>query len=252
MQTNGGKASFGFRVNYPDWGRYLIYVKDKESGHATGGTVYVDWPAWRGRSDKTDPSGIKMLAFSLDKDSYKLGETATAIIPGSAGGRALISIENGSKILKQEWLEVSPQNDTKYTFKITEEMAPNVYLHISLLQPHAQTVNDLPIRMYGVALVFVTNPQTILQPQIKMPEVLRPETDFSITVSERSGKPMTYTLAIVDDGLLDLTNFKTPDPGTNFIRAKRWAFALGICMMMYWELLPDATRRCSAPEEMLP
>ena len=54
------------------------------------------------------------------------------------------------------------------------EMAPNVYLHISLLQPHAQTVNDLPIRMYGIAPVFVTNRQTILQPQIKMPEVLRP------------------------------------------------------------------------------
>jgi len=33
-----------------------------------------------------------------------------------------------------------------------------------------------------------------------------------VTVSEKSGKPMTYTLAIVDDGLLDLTNFKTPDP----------------------------------------
>src|SRR3712207_2025719 len=135
--------------------------------------------------DKTDPSGIKMLAFSLDKDSYKLGETATAIIPGSAGGRALISIENGSKILKQEWLEVSPQNDTKYAFKITEEMAPNVYLHISLLQPHAQTVNDLPIRMYGVAPVSVTNKETILQPQINMPEVLRPETNFQITVKDR-------------------------------------------------------------------
>ncbi|MGR4859945.1 alpha-2-macroglobulin family protein [Bacteroides pyogenes] len=232
LQTNGGKASFGFRVNYPDWGRYLIYVKDKESGHATGGTVYVDWPAWRGRSDKTDPSGIKMLAFSLDKDSYKIGETATAIIPGSAGGRALISIENGSKILKQEWLEVSPQNDTKYTFKITEEMTPNVYLHISLLQPHAQTVNDLPIRMYGVAPVFVTNPQTILQPQIKMPEVIRPETDFSITVSEKNGKPMTYTLAIVDDGLLDLTNFKTPDPWNEFYSRE----ALGI---RTWDMYDD-------------
>lgn len=45
-----------------------------------------------------------------------------------------------------------------------------------------------------------------------MPEVLRPETNFNVTVSEKSGKPMTYTLAIVDDGLLDLTNFKTPDP----------------------------------------
>ena len=207
-------------------------MKDRESGHATGGTVYIDWPDWRGRSNKTDPSGIKMLAFSLDKDSYEIGETATAIIPAAAGGRALVSLENGSTVLQQQWLEVSDQGDTKLTFKITPEMAPNVYLHISLLQPHAQTVNDLPVRMYGIAPVFVTNRQTILQPQIKMPEVLRPETDFNVTVSEKSGKPMTYTLAIVDDGLLDLTNFKTPDPWNEFYARE----ALGI---RTWDMYDD-------------
>ena len=232
LQTTGGKTSFKFRINYPDWGRYLVYVKDRESGHATGGTVYIDWPDWRGRSNKTDPSGIKMLAFSLDKDSYEIGETATAIIPAAAGGRALVSLENGSTVLQQQWLEVSDQGDTKLTFKITPEMAPNVYLHISLLQPHAQTVNDLPIRMYGIAPVFVTNRQTILQPQIKMSEVLRPETDFNVTVSEKSGKPMTYTLAIVDDGLLDLTNFKTPDPWNEFYARE----ALGI---RTWDMYDD-------------
>ncbi len=232
IRTTGGKATFKFRVDYPDWGRYLVYVKDKESGHATGGTVYIDWPDWRGRSSKTDPSGIKMLAFSLDKESYEIGETATAIIPAAAGGRALVSLENGSTVLQREWIEVSSNGDTKYAFKVTPEMAPNVYLHISLLQPHAQTVNDLPIRMYGVVPVLVTDKQTILQPQIKMPEVLRPETDFNVTVSEKSGKPMTYTLAIVDDGLLDLTNFKTPDPWNDFYARE----ALGI---RTWDMYDD-------------
>ncbi len=224
LQTTGGKTSFKFRINYPDWGRYLVYVKDRESGHATGGTVYIDWPEWRGRSNKKDPSGIKMLAFNLDKESYEIGQTATAILPAAAEGRALVSIENGSTVLKQEWVDVSDKGDTKLTFKITPEMAPNAYLHISLLQPHAQTVNDLPIRMYGVVPIFVTNRQTVLQPQIKLPEVLRPETNFTVTVSEKSGKPMTYTLAIVDDGLLDLTNFKTPDPWNEFYARE----ALGI------------------------
>ena len=224
LQTSGGKTTFKFRVDYPSWGRYLVYVKDKDSGHATGGTIYVDWPESRGRSNKTDPSGIKMLTFSLDKDSYEIGETATAIIPAAAGGRALVSIENGSSVLHREWLEVTNEGDTKYTFEITPEMAPNVYLHISLLQPHAQTINDLPIRMYGIAPVFVTNRQTVLQPQIQMPEVLRPETDFNVTVSEKSGKPLTYPVAIVDDGLLDLTNFKTPDPWNEFYSRE----ALGI------------------------
>ena len=232
LNTINGKSSFRFRINYPDWGRYLIYVKDTQSGHATGGTVYVDWPEWRGRSSKTDPNGVKMLAFSLDKESYEPGETVTAIIPASAGGRALIALENGSEVLQREWLDVSGKEDTKYQFKVTPEMAPNVYLHISLLQPHAQTVNDLPIRMYGVMPVFVTNKETVLQPQIQMLNVLRPETEFNVTVSEKTGKPMTYTLAIVDDGLLDLTNFKTPDPWNEFYARE----ALGI---RTWDMYDD-------------
>ena len=232
INTVSGKGSFKFRINYPDWGRYLVYVKDTESGHATGGTVYVDWPEWRGRSSKTDPSGIKMLAFSIDKDSYGIGETVTAIIPASAGGRALATLENGSTVLQREWIDVSNWEDTKYQFKVTPEMAPNVYLHISLLQPHAQTINDLPIRMYGVMPVFVTNKETVLEPQIQMPDVLRPETEFSVTVSEKKGKAMTYTLAIVDDGLLDLTNFKTPDPWNDFYARE----ALGI---RTWDMYDD-------------
>lgn len=232
LNTVNGKGRFTFRVNYPDWGRYLVYVKDKESGHATGGTIFVDWPDWRGRSNKTDPSGVKMLSFSLDKDIYQPGETVTAIIPAAAGGRALVSLENGSTVLQREWIEISGNGDTKYQFKVTPEMAPNIYLHISLLQPHAQTVNDLPIRMYGVMPVFVTNKQTILEPRITMPDVLRPEQEFSMTVSEKNGKPMTYTLAIVDDGLLDLTNFKTPDPWNEFYARE----ALGI---RTWDMYDD-------------
>lgn len=232
INTVNGKGSFKFRINYPDWGRYLVYVKDTESGHATGGTVYVDWPEWRGRSSKTDPSGIKMLTFSIDKDSYGIGETVTAIIPASAGGRALATLENGSTVLQREWIDVSNWEDTKYQFKVTPEMAPNVYLHISLLQPHAQTINDLPIRMYGVMPVFVSNKETVLEPQIQMPDVLRPETEFSVTVSEKKGKAMTYTLAIVDDGLLDLTNFKTPDPWNDFYARE----ALGI---RTWDMYDD-------------
>ena len=113
LNTVGGKGQFSFRVNYPDWGRYLVYVKDRESGHATGGTIYVDWPDWRGRSNKSDPSGIKMLSFSIDKDSYEPGETVTAILPASAGGRALVTLENGSSVTRELILVKIRAKDTE-------------------------------------------------------------------------------------------------------------------------------------------
>jgi uncharacterized protein YfaS (alpha-2-macroglobulin family) len=224
LKTLNGKTNFDFMLKYPGWGRYFIYVKDKTSGHATGATVYVDWPEWRGRSDKSDPDNIKMLTFSTDKTSYETGEDITVIIPASAGGTALVAMENGSTILSRTWVPVSDKGDTKYTFKATKEMAPNFFIHISLLQPYAQTVNDLPIRMYGVVPVMISNKESVLNPQIDMLDVLRPETEFTVEVSEKTGKPMTYTLAVVDDGLLDLTNFKTPNPWNEFYARE----ALGI------------------------
>lgn len=157
-----------------------------------------------------------MLAFSTDKPTYDVGEEVTVTIPQSTKGRVLISIENGSGILQREWVETSAEGDTRYTIKVTDKMAPNFYVFATLLQPHAQTVNDLPIRMYGVVNVGVENKNSILEPVLRMPESLQPEKAFSITVSEKSGKPMTYTLAIVDEGLLDLTSFKTPNAWDEF------------------------------------
>ncbi|MDR0507678.1 MAG: alpha-2-macroglobulin [Dysgonamonadaceae bacterium] len=224
LKTVNGKTSFNFMLKYPDWGRYLVYVKDKDSGHATGGLVYIDWPDWRGRSNKSDPNNIKMLSFSTSKTTYEVGEDITVIIPASGGGSALIALENGTTILDRMWLTLSEKGDTKYTFKAVPELAPNFYIHISLLQPHAQTANDLPVRMYGVIPVMISNKESVLNPQIDMPDVLRSEEEFTVEVSEKAGKPMTYTLAIVDDGLLDLTNFKTPNPWNEFYARE----ALGI------------------------
>ncbi|MBR5385941.1 MAG: alpha-2-macroglobulin [Bacteroidales bacterium] len=212
-----------FRVDYPEWGRYLIYVRDVESGHAAGGTVVADWPSYRGQSAKNDPQALTMLTFSTDRESYDVGQTATVYVPASAGGNALVSIESASGVLSRTWVKTSTEV-TPYKFTVTPDMAPNFYIHITLIQPYRSTANDLPVRMYGVRPVLVNNPSSHLTPVITMPDTVHPEENFTIKVSEKKGKPMTYTLAIVDEGLLDLTAFKTPDPW-NTIYARE---ALGV------------------------
>lgn len=211
LNAADGKASLNFSVEYPDWGRYLVYVKDLDGGHATGDMVTIDWPAWKGRSDKSDPTALTMLTFTTDKAEYKVGENATVYIPAAVNGRALVSIENGSGVISQKWVNTS-DIETKYSFSVKPEMAPNFYVHITLLQPHKQTANDLPIRMYGVHPVMVSDEASHLRPEISMPDVVRPQESFTVKVKEAKGKQMTYTLAIVDEGLLDITSFKTPDP----------------------------------------
>ncbi len=211
VNTKGGKGFYNLRVTNGDWGRYLLKVCDPVSGHCTGKIVYVDWPGWASRSQSENPSGASMLVFATDKEKYQVGEEVAVTFPSSGVGRALVSVESGSKVLENYWVEVG-KGETKFKFKATPEMAPNVYINITLIQPHAQTANDLPIRMYGVIPLFVEDPNTRLSPIVEMPKVLEPETEFTLKVKEAKGKKMTYTVAIVDDGILDLTRFKTPDP----------------------------------------
>ncbi|MBL7943715.1 MAG: hypothetical protein JNM00_13160, partial [Flavobacteriales bacterium] len=213
--SSDGKGSFKINIKYPEWGRYLIRVEDLSGGHATGQTVYIDWPGWAGRAQRENPGGASMLTFSTDKTKYTIGDKCTVTFPSSAGARALVTIENGTEVLEAAWVETKAES-TSHTFTTDKRMTPNAYVHISLVQPHNQTANDLPIRMYGIMPLFVENPGSHLEPVISMANELEPEKKFDVKVSEKSGKAMTYTLAIVDEGLLDLTRFKTPDPWNHF------------------------------------
>lgn len=209
VSTRNGKGNFKIKIPNDEYGNYFIRILDPESGHATGKTVWIDWPDWRSRGGGNSENAA-ILNFKADKTSYKVGETAQVTIPSSLEGIALVSFENGVKVIDRKWIDTE-KGQTKFSFKITEEMAPNFYVNISLLQPHNATKNDMPIRMYGVIPITVENPDRKLIPVVKAPESVRPNSNYTVSVSEKSGKPMTYTLAIVDEGLLDITNFKTPD-----------------------------------------
>ncbi|RZK47879.1 MAG: hypothetical protein EOO87_21120, partial [Pedobacter sp.] len=215
ISLSNGKGSWSFRIDEPEWGRYLILVRDENGGHTTGKSVYIDWPGWAQREQSNNPTEASMLSFTANKEKYNVGEDITLTIPTGENGRALVSIENGSRVLKTYWINTD-KGQTQFKFKAEKNMAPNVFANITLLQPHAQTVNDLPIRMYGAIPLKIEDPETILKPIIKMPNTLKPEVESTINVSEAKGKAMTYTIALVDEGLLDLTRFKTPDPHSVF------------------------------------
>ena len=235
LELADGSGLWEFEVKYPDWGRYLIRVSDKEGKHVTGKIVYIDWPGWAGRAQKDIPGGAATLSFSSDKEEYAVGENVVLTIPTGRKGRGLISLENGSRVLESSWFEAG-EEETRYEFKATAEMAPNIYAHVTLLQPHMQAGNDLPIRMYGVIPVKVLDPGTRLDPVIETAEVFKPEQEAQIKIREKNGKPMTYTVAVVDEGLLDLTRFSTPDPWSHFYQRE----ALGVKTWDLFDLVAGA------------
>ena len=210
VSTKGGVGSWEFEIKYPDWGRYLIRACDMDGKHCSGKVMYVDWPGWAGRAQEEGSGAASRLNVFTDKNAYMVGETATVQLPEASEGRALMTVETGSEILSQQWIEFNDKR-TQVKLPITAKMAPNAYVSITLLQPHQNKQNERPLRLYGIVPIEVADPGTYLKPLITAEDEWKPETTQTITVAESDGKAMNYTLAVVDEGLLGLTNFKTPD-----------------------------------------
>lgn len=214
--TTGNRGEAEWNVTMEQWGRYLVRICDTETGHCSGDYFYAGY-SWDGDDDdgRNKRDAAAMLAVSSDRPKYNVGETVQLTIPTGEVGKAFVSIESGTKVIQTYWVDAKAGNN-KFTFKATAAMAPTVYAHVTLIQPHAQVKNDLPIRMYGVIPIQVEDPASHLVPKINMPAELKPEQAVTVEVSEEKGRPMAYTIAMVDDGLLDLTRFKTPAPWESF------------------------------------
>ncbi len=205
-----GKAEFSLGYPSGQWGYYLIEVKDVHSGHVASRVVYFG-ESWRASGEG---EYANLLQIKSDKTFYVCGDSIAVSFPSSVGARAIISIENGSGVLSV-YDHKCTSDYTEIKIKATEQMQPTVYVGVSLIQPYGVR-NDRPIRMYGVVPVEVTDPASRLEPVIKSADKIRPESDFTVTVAEKKGRAMGYTIAIVDEGLLDLTRFATPDPFAAF------------------------------------
>lgn len=224
VKVKKGTASWDFEVKYPDWGRYLVTARDQGGTHRTGKIVYIDWPGWAGRARADQPGGASVLSLTTSEKKVEVGQPVSLTFPMAKGARALVSLESGSKVVAMKWVEAAGGDTTTTTFTATPDMAPGVYANVTVVQPYLGRGNDAALRLYGIAPIEVFDPKTRLQPKIATSATFTPESTALVSVSESAGRPMTYTLAVVDEGLLGLTRFKTPDAWATFYARK----ALGV------------------------
>ena len=208
---SNGLASVKFKEG--TWGRYYVQTTDTRSGHTSGMFIYIGYP--ENDDQYLTRKAASIVPVALSREEVKVGERVSVKVNCPVKSRVLISLENGSKVLKTIWNEAK-EGDNAFDFIADKSMAPNVYVHVTIIQPFTAKVNDLPARMYGITPLLVVDPSTKLNPTLKMAPELKPETMATIDVAETNGKPMAYTIDVVDEGLLDITNFKTPDPNAAF------------------------------------
>lgn len=209
INVTAGKAKVKIKKPLSD-GVYKIEITDMTSGHVAEDFFNV------ARDGSWIPgSEPYILNFELDREEYDIKDKMTVSLPPVNGAKALISIEQGDKIIHHQWEECSNKTK-KISINISEDWVPNVYVHVTMVQAYKDNGNDLPLRTYGIRQAKINYLEKQLTPVIKTNENYQSNKEYTVKISEDLGRHMEYTLAVVDEGLLNLTGYKTPDPHKHF------------------------------------
>lgn len=208
------------------WGEYLIEVQEAgRAGHKAGFFFSSHYYGYGGGPENEN---VGTLVLGADKKSYHPGDRAVINMPHPGKGLVLVSLEKTNTILNtwvynSEDLEKAGGKNPKLLVEIpvNKEMLPNAYVSVSIIQPHGETANDRPLRMYGLLALKVKDPETQQGLTITMADKLKSNEPFEIHIATNDGKPTQFTLAVVDEGLLDITGFPTPHPWSHFFKKQR-------------------------------
>ena len=209
LTCNNGKTTLTLNVPDEKWGLYLLVITDEQGGNTFAKVMKFDWDYAAIHATGSSDAPVQ-LAMASTQDSYKVGENIIVTFPSNENAKALVTVESNDKVIQSMVID-KPGTEGKVEIKATQEMIPNVYVYVSLLQPR-NAGNDMPLRMYGVIPVRVEDPQLQLQPVLTVPETSNTKKNIQVSVKEANSKAMTYTLAVVDEGILGLTNYATPNP----------------------------------------
>lgn len=224
-----GQGSYTYRPQ--DYGCFKIVFTDQISGARSAYQFYASgWGYAPWAMDHPD-----RIELDLNKSVYQTGETATVQIKAPFPGKALITVER-EKVYDVKIIDLK-ENTGIVEIPVTGSYKPNVYVSVEIIRTVKKLDKLAPTRAFGTIPLMVDNSENRIQLTIDSPEEIRPNRDLTVNVSAPGRKGKTYlTLAAVDEGICQLTEFTTPDP-LSFFYGKR---ALNLNTYdLYGMLLPE-------------
>jgi hypothetical protein len=205
------------RLEQPvDWGRYRLEVYDAGSGSAASVRFYAGWAAQPGFGDTPDT-----LQMASDKDVYAPGETAKVALKPPFAGPVLLTVAT-DRIVETRLVDATPEGVT-VEIPVNPSWGAGAYALATAFRPGETQVRG-PGRAIGVAWLGIDNSARTLQVTLDVPEEVEPRTsvDIPVQVSGLTAGASAYvTLAAIDEGILQLTDFATPDPLAHYFGKRR-------------------------------
>lgn len=212
---NGDKTSFNFTPK--NSGKYELRINKPGTKTYVSSSFYAyGWGSTTNSSFQVNTEG--QIDITLDKEKYNVGDKAKVILKTPFSGKVLVTIER--KDVTEHFYLKTDKRAASFDLEIKDDFVPNVYISATLIKAH--DVSDIPLTVaHGYAPVVVENKATKLPVTITAVKKSHSRTKQRITV--KSTPNTAVTLAVVDEGILQVTGFSSPDPYKFFYRKRALA-----------------------------
>lgn len=220
LRTNDGSASIP--VAGLDWGAHELVV-DHESGASTSRSFYVGWGGSVSDDGVEAPDRVQVL---VDDQTIVAGRPAALTIVPPYDGEAQIVVAT-DKVLTVETRQVQASG-TQVTLPVTDDWGEGAYVMVNVYTPRDPVVQSRPRRAVGIGYVPVNMGTRTFNVEIDAPDLVRPGRTQKVSVKVADGpREKTFvTLAAVDEGILRLTKFSSPDPAQWYYGKKAMGLSL--------------------------
>ena len=155
------------------------------------------------------------ITISSDKGSYKPGEKARILFKSPFDGQLLVTFEQNN-VLEYKYLTLKNKS-ASMDLPITSAQLPNVYIDATAFRKTTDEFIPLTVA-HGVLPVKVDDIHLRMNVGIKAVAKSRSGVKQLITVNTLPNAAVT--IAVVDEGILQVTDFKSPDPYSWFYQKR--------------------------------
>lgn len=209
LNSETGTGDFSFTPK--SWGDHIVRVRTS-SGHTAAIKFYVEGP-W-GEAMPWAMERPDRIELQFDKRTYAPGETAKLLIKSPFKGRALAAVTQ-DRVLTATIVTLTEATQ-QISLPVEASFSPNAYCSVTVIRPVVEGEKWAAHRAYGVIPLMMEEKQHKLFVVANIPDTVRPGEKVKVNISvEKEAKKVRdaeMSVALVDEGILQLTGYKSPDP----------------------------------------
>lgn len=204
---------FNYALDTSNPGEFILRLKDKRGAEISRVAYSVAGTANLSRSLERNAE----LKVTLNKSEYRPGESIDVNIIAPYAGSGLITIER-DKVFTQKWFKTSTTSSIQHIV-LPANIEGNAYVNVQFVRDMQSPEVFMSPLSYGVVPFSINREARIIKSSLSAPDLVRPGSDLKMQLNV--AEDTRAVLVAVDEGILQVAKFTTPDPLAHFFRKKR-------------------------------